>query len=128
MKEPMGVRVVSSVIEVFVCSREKDIDYGHYREMSLHWECGLAQWAYGELAAQFKGRILPENDVAVLQQVFEQAKKENSQVKVYDTSRMGDKVRAMKRGVFKTPSAVINGQRYEGLEEILKAIAAKPHL
>jgi hypothetical protein len=128
MKESMGVRVVSSLIEVFVCSREKDIDYGHYREMSLHWECGLAQWAYGELAAQFKGRILSENDVAALQHVFEQAKKENRQLKVYDTSRMGDKVRAMKRGVFKTPSAVINGQRYEGLEEILRAISVKPRV
>jgi hypothetical protein len=120
--------VVSSLIEVFVCSHDKDIDYGHYREMSLHWECGLAQWAYGELAARFKGRILPENDVTALQHVFEQAKKENRQVKVYDTSHMGDKVRAMKRGVFRTPSAVINGQRYEGLDEILRAIAVEPHL
>jgi hypothetical protein len=95
--------------------------------MSLHWQCGLAQWAYGELAAQFKGHILPENDVAALRQVFELAKKENRQVKVYDTSRMGDKVRAMKRGVLKTPVAIINGQRYEGSDEILQAFALEQH-
>jgi hypothetical protein len=110
--------MVSSLIEVFVCSHGKDIDVGHYREMSYHWQCGLAQWAYGELAAQFKGRILCEEDIAALRQVFEMSKRKNREVKVYDTSHMSDKVKALKRGILKTPTVLMNGRRYQGSDEI----------
>jgi len=44
---------------------------------------------------------------------------------VYDVSRMTDKLRAIKRGIRKTPAAIINGEKYEGLEEILQAISSK---
>lgn len=118
--------MVSSLIEVFVCSYGKDIDVGHYREMSYHWQCGLAQWAYGELAAQFKGRILCEEDVNALRQVFEIAKSENQEVKVYDTSRMSDKVKALRRGILKTPTVVMNGRRYQGSDEISHFVLGKP--
>jgi hypothetical protein len=119
--------MVSSLIEVFVHSHGKDIDVGHYREMSYHWECGLAQWAYGELAGQFKGRILSEEDVGALRQLLDMAERENCKVKVYDTSRMGDRVRALKRGVLKTPTAIIKGALYQGLDEISKVIQSKPN-
>lgn len=118
--------MVSSLIEVFVHSRSKDIDVGHYREMSYHWECGLAQWAYEELAGQFKGRILCEEDVGVLRQVLEMAKKEGREVKVYDTSRVGDRMKALRRGILKTPAAIMDGELYQGLNEISQVIAGKP--
>jgi len=117
--------MVSSLIEVFVRSCDKDIDVGHYREMSLHWQCGLAQWAYGELAAQFKGKILTEDDLNALQQVVELAKNGFHRFRVYDISRLGDRVRALKRGVLKTPTVIADGQRYVGLEEISRAISGK---
>ena len=124
----MSVPLGSSLVEVFVRSRSKAIDVGHYREMSYHWECGVAQWAYGELAAQFKGRILSEQDVKAMQQVFEMAKRESREVKVYDVSRVSDKIRALKQRVFKTPTVVMNGRRYEGLDEICKAVSTTPSL
>jgi hypothetical protein len=122
----LGILLVSSLIEVFVHSHGKDIDVGHYREMSYHWECGLAQWAYGELAGQFKGRILSEEDVGALRQLLEMAKKGSYEVKVYDTSRIGDRMRALKRGVLKTPTAIINGVLVQGLDEISHLVESKP--
>jgi hypothetical protein len=44
---------------------------------------------------------------------------------------MTDKLKAMKRGVKKTPSTIINGKRCEGAEEILKvshSISSKPNV
>lgn len=119
--------MVSSLIEVFVHSHSKDIDVGHYREMSYHWECGLAQWAYGELAGQFKGRILSDEDVGVLRQVLDMAKKEGREVKVYDTSRMSDRVKALRRGVLKTPAVIINGELCQALDQALQVGATKPN-
>jgi hypothetical protein len=97
------------------------------REMSYHWECGLAQWACKELTDQFKGRILSEKDVAAMRRVLEMAKKENLEVKVYDTSRTSDRLRALKRRILKTPTAIIEGRRYEGPDKILRAISAMPN-
>jgi hypothetical protein len=120
--------MVSSLIEVFVRSRSKDVDVGHYREMSYHWVCGLDEWAYGELAAQFKGRILSEEDYEVMNQVFEMAKKENREVRIYDTSRLSDKARALKRGILKVPAIIMNGEQYQGLEQISHVLSRKPNL
>jgi hypothetical protein len=122
-----SILMVSSLIEVFLHSHSKDIDVGHYREMSYHWECGLAQWAYGELAQQFKGRILSDEDVRVLRQVLDMGKKEGREVKVYDTSRMSDRVKALKRGVFKTPAVVMNGELYQGVDQVSQAVATQPN-
>ena len=109
----VGALMVSSLIEVFAHSHNKDIDVGHYREMSCHWECSLAQWAYGEMAGQFKGRILCEEYVGVLRQVLEMAKKEGREVKVYNTSRVGHRMKALRRGILKTPlrSLMVNCTR-----------------
>jgi len=46
---------------------------------------GLAQWIYWELAGHFKGRILSVQDVGALPQFFGRAKKEDREVKVYNT-------------------------------------------
>ena len=120
--EPVG----SSGIEIFVCSHSRDVDIEHYREMSYHVQCGLGRWAYGELASQFKGRIFADTDIEALNKVFEVAKKENREVKVHDTSRVAERMKALKRGILKTPAIVVNGIKYQGLGEIAQAITFRP--
>lgn len=66
--------------------------------------------------------------MTTVQQIVELAEKGNHKLKVYDISRLGDRARAMKRGVLKTPALIVDGQRYVGLEEILRAISIKSKL
>jgi hypothetical protein len=113
----------SSEIEVFVCSHSRDVDIGHYREMSQHVQCGLARWAYGRLDSHFKGRILSDRDIQALDKVFEAAKRMNCEVRVYDMSRMTERLKAWKRGILTTPSVVMNGVKYKGLDQVSQAIA-----
>jgi hypothetical protein len=105
------------MIEVFVHSHDRYVDVDFYREMSHHIDCGLARWASTDLSEQFKGRILSEKDLKVLKQAFEIAEKGDFKVKVYDVSRMTDRIKALRRGILKTPAAVVDGKRYEDLEE-----------
>jgi len=53
------------------------------------------------------------------------AKKEGLEVKVYDTSRMGDRMKALRRGILQTPAATMNGELYQALNEISQVIASK---
>lgn len=78
-----------------------------------------------DLAKQFKGRILSEDNMGALEQVLEMAKETNQEVKVYDLSRIADRVRAMKRGVMRTPTLIMGEERYQGLEEISRATARR---
>ena len=119
--EPLG----SSEIKIFVCSTSRDVDIEHYREMSYHVQCGLAKWAYGQLASQFKGRILSEKDIEALNRIFEVSKQENCKIRVYDISRLADRVRALKRGIFRTPAIVIGDVRYQGQDEIAQVTGSK---
>lgn len=114
-----------SEIEVFVRSKSREIDIDHYREMSYHVQCGLARHAYEELASQFRGRILAEEDYEALNKIFALAKEENCDVRVYDTSRTADRVKALKRGIFRTPVVIIKDVKYQGLEEIAQAATIK---
>ena len=114
----------SSEIEVFVCSHSRDVDIGHYREMSQHVQCGLARWAYGSLASQFKGRIFSDGDIQALDKIFKVAERMNWEVRVYDTSRMTERLKAWKRGILTTPSVVMNGVKYKGLNQVSQAIAS----
>jgi len=74
---------------------------------------------------------LAQDDRAVLENALRIASETNKEVFVFDVSRMTDKLKAMKRGVKKTPSTIINGKRCEGAEEILKvshSISSKPNV
>lgn len=113
------------LIEVFVRSNDRYVDIEFYREMSYHWQCGLDKWAMDGLTEQFKGRILSENDVKILEQVLEIAKAKNQHVKVYDVSRVKGKIEAMKRGILKTPTLIIDDRKYHGSDKILEAISSK---
>jgi hypothetical protein len=115
------------MIEVFVRSSSQYVDIELYREMSAHPYCapgthdGLVKLAL----SKFKGRILSQEDLAVLDQALQATNKTNEQIKVYDVSRVTDKLSAAKRGIRKTPAVIIDGEKYEGLEQASKAISSK---
>lgn len=115
------------MIEVFVRSFSMYVDVELYREMSQHPFC--APHVHEELMKQalsrFKGRILPQEDLTVLEHAFGTTNKTNEPIKVYDISSITGKLSAMKRGIRKTPAAIINGEKFEGLEQISKAISSK---
>ena len=56
-----------------------------------------------------------------MNKIFELAKEENSEVRVYDTSRVTERLKAWKRGILRTPAVVIEDVKYQGLDEIVQA-------
>jgi hypothetical protein len=115
------------MIEVFVRSFSQYMDLELYKEMSQHEFCapGEHQALLKQALSQFKGRILPQEDFAVLEEAVRITNKTNEQIKIYDVSRMTHKFSALKRGIRKTPAAIIDGEKHEGLEQISKAISSK---
>jgi hypothetical protein len=118
------------MIEVFVRSFSQYMDVELYREMSQHTYCApeTVQGLVSQALSKFRGRVLPQDDHRVLEEVCQMAEKTNEKLKVYDFSRIADRMRALKRGVLKTPTVIINGERYEGLEEISQVILSKSGL
>jgi hypothetical protein len=116
---------VEVLIEVFVRSSSPYIDVGYYREMSQHVICApdLAGWA-AEVPAKFKGRILPEKDRTVLERALRLANKTAEKIVVFDVSRVSDRLKAIKRGVKSTPTIIIDGKKYDNVEEILSVLQA----
>jgi hypothetical protein len=113
------------MIEVFVRSSSvhPDIDIGTMREMSMHTHCAPGAWEgllknYGK----FKGRLLSPDDQEILQKLEILANKFHDEIKVYDVSRSLDKVKAMRQGIRKTPTVIVQGKKYESLEKILQLI------
>jgi hypothetical protein len=115
------------MIEVFVRSFSPYVDLELYKEMSAHPYCapGAHEALMKQALSKFKGRILPQEDSTVLEQALRTRNETNEQIKIYDVSRMIDKLSAMRRGVRKTPAVIINGEKHEGLEQIWKAISSK---
>jgi hypothetical protein len=115
------------MIEVFVRSFSQYMDVELYREMSQHTYCApeTAQGLVGQTLSEFRGRVLPQEDHRVLEEVCKMAEKTNEKLKVYDVSRTTDKIAGMRHGIRKTPVVIINGEKYEGLKEILQAISGK---
>jgi len=108
------------VIEVFVKSLSTYVDVETYREMSSHSYCAPGTWSgiLKGLESKFKGRLLPPEDSTVLEQLEMLAQKFDDAVKVYDVSNMRDKIRGIRRGIRKTPTVILLGKKYEGLEQI----------
>jgi hypothetical protein len=107
------------------------MDVSFRREMSQHVICApdLARWAT-EMPSKFKGRILSTEDLTILEQALRLASNSDEKVLVFDISRIADRLKALKRGVKRTPTAIIDGKKYEKVEEILQAlntISNKPH-
>lgn len=112
-------------IEVFVHSISPYVDYELTREMSQHGFCDpdMASKA-GEMFSQFnkfRERMFSEEDWTVLQRLAETAKLRENEVRVYDVSRTADRLKALFKGITKTPVVIINGEKHEGLEKCLDA-------
>jgi formaldehyde-activating enzyme involved in methanogenesis len=112
------------MIEVFVHSSSVYMDVETVREMSQHAYCasGVASGLLKNVASQFKGRILPQDDYVVLQRIAELAYELHDDVKVYDVSRVQHKMRALKHGILKTPVVIVQGKKHEGLDKILELL------
>lgn len=113
------------MIEVYVRSSSvtPNVDIETIREMSMHTHCAPGAWEgllkeYGK----FKGRILSSDDQEVLEKLEMLTNRFNDEVKVYDVSRALDKIRAVKQGIRRTPTVIIQGKKYEGLEKISQLI------
>lgn len=112
------------MIEVFVRSSSAYMDVETVREMSFHTYCapGTASALLQNMASQFKGRILSQDDYTVLQRIVELAIELHDNVKVYDVSSALDRMRALKRGILKTPAVVVQGKKHEGLDKIFELL------
>jgi len=114
------------MIEVFVRSYSVDagIDVGTLREMSQHTICAPDVWEglYKAYGPKFKGRLLPPEDQEVLRKLETLTTKFHEEIKIYDVSRAFDKMKAVKQGIRKTPTVIVQGKKYEGLEKISQLI------
>lgn len=102
------------------------VDYELTREMTQHGFCDpdMATKA-GELISKFnkvKGRMFPEEDWSVLQRLTELAEQTEGRVRLYDVSRIADRLKAVSRGVTKTPVIIVDGEKSEGAEKCLNAL------
>ena len=97
------------------------------REMVQHPFCapGSIDGLLGGFVSKLKGRLLSQEDSAVLEEVLRIVKETGEPVKVYDVSRVADSLRALRHGVRKTPIVIIDGKKYESLEEILRTVSNK---
>jgi hypothetical protein len=121
------VLLVNSLIEVFVRSFSTNMDVGTCRDIVQHPMCApeTTEGLVREDLSNFKGRLLPREDSAVFERVLEIAGKTRGSVKIYDLSKVADNLRALRRGIFKTPVVMIDGERCDGFENISRAISAK---
>ncbi len=122
---PLIVLLVNSVIEIFVRSFAPYMDVETCKDMSQHPFCApeSAEGLISGALSKFKGRVFPEADSTILEHVLQLMGKTNESVKIYDLSRVTDSLRAIRRGIRSTPVAIINKEKYESLEEILRAIS-----
>jgi hypothetical protein len=96
------------------------VDYELYRESSQHTYCApdLARWANDAAISRLKGRFLPTEHFTALAKALEIAEKTNEKLEAHDVSHATDRIKALKRGIRKTPAVIINGKKYEGIKEI----------
>jgi hypothetical protein len=119
--------VANSLIEVFVRSFSLYMDVETARDMAPHSYCapGTTEGLVGEVLSKFKGRLLSAEDSRALERVLQILRETQEPLKVYDVSRTADKLRAVKRGIRKTPAAIINGEKYEGLDAISEVLSTR---
>jgi hypothetical protein len=105
------------------------MDVDTYREMSTHPYCapGTNEGLIGQAISKFKGRLLSSEDSTVVEHVLQIIGKTSEPVKIYDVSKVADGLKALRHGIRKTPVALIGGRKYEGLDEILKALPTMGH-
>ena len=117
--------VHTGVIEIFVRSFSSYMDVDTYREMSMHPYCapGTNEGLIGQAVSKFKGRLLSSEDSTVVEHALQIIGKTGEPIKIYDVSKVVDGLKALRHGIRKTPVALIGGEKYEGLDEILKVLS-----
>ncbi len=117
--------LVNMQIEVFVRSFSANMDVESCRDMVQHPFCapetagGLVQ----EALSNFKGRFFSQEDSFVVERVLGIADEMKRSVKIYDLSKLADKFKAIRHGIFKTPVVMVDGVRYKSLEDSLRVIS-----
>jgi hypothetical protein len=122
--------LVKCLIEVFLRSLSTYMDVETCRDMAPHSYCapGTTEGLVSQAASKLKGRLLSQQDSTVLEQAVQISRAAEEPIKIYDLSRMTDYLRAMKRGIGKTPAVMVNGEKFEGLEAVLHALSAEKWL
>jgi hypothetical protein len=115
------------LIEIFVRSFSPYMDVETARDMAPHSYCapGTTEGLVSGVLSKFKGRLLSEEDSTALERALQILRENQESVRVYDVSRTADKLRALRHGILKTPAVIINGEKYEGLAAISKALSTK---
>jgi hypothetical protein len=108
------------MIKIYVRSYSESVDMDAYRETSAHSYCFPGTWEglVKGLGSSFKGRILPPEDFQALELLEPLVKESGEEVELLDTSRTIDLLKALARGIWKTPTAIVQGKKYEGIEKI----------
>jgi len=117
-------------IEIFVRSFSTYMDVETCRDMVQHPMCApeATEGLVHEALLNFKGRLFSQEDFLALERVLDIADKTGKSVKMYDVSRVTDNFKALRHGIFKTPTLIMNGKRYDGLKDILCAISTNSNV
>ena len=93
------------------------------RDMAPHSYCApnTTERLVSGVLSKFKGRLLSDEDSTILERTMQILQDNTDVVRVYDVSKTVEKLRALKNGIRKTPAAIIDGKKYEGVEAITEA-------
>jgi hypothetical protein len=116
--------LVDMQMEVFVRSFSANMAVETCRDMVQHPFCApeTAGGLVREALSNFKGRFFSQEDSFVLERVLDIADKTKRSVKIYDLSKLADKFKAVRHGIFKTPVVMVDGVRYKSLEDSLSVM------
>ncbi len=89
--------------------------------MSLHTFCDseTATRASEIYGSKLKGHVFPEEDRIALQKVMEYAQAHGASLQVFDVSSLTDRIRALRHGVFRTPTLIAHDKPFKGLARAL---------
>ncbi len=93
------------MIEVFIHSLPMQLSEEAHRFAELY-SCERAE-----------RRMLCEEDARILREALQTSERIAERLKVYDFSRVSDKIQATKLGVKKTPAVLVNGKKYVGFKK-----------
>ena len=116
--------VVGAVMKLFIRSSSVSFDLETAKEMSLHTFCDpeTATRASEIYGSRLKGRVLSEEHSVALQKVIEYARAQGEKLEVFDVSSATDRIRALRQGVFRTPTLIAHGKPFKGLIEISRLV------
>lgn len=103
------MRTMGKVIEVYVRNMEvpTGVEHGYYLASPGH-ECTKTP-----ITAAVMEKVLPEADKKALEISLVVAEERRLKVKVYNISTLRGKLRAQLKGIYKTPTVIIENYRIE---------------